>query len=212
MMSLYRCFSLMAVLLLGFALSGHAQTANDNQVRAQRIYEHFETGRGDSIYAALNDDGQRQLSPAVFNDMYRQLEMQFGKLKSAEPWEQEDAQGVTLYCRNLQFERYALRLLLAFDADGRMNTIRLVPAPAPVSVPVVEFDESLMEERDIAVETDGYRLFCQPGLCPFDLLKLGITAGLLPDAQFPFTNGQKTLQENADFLARYYLGEYYEAD
>ena len=61
-------------------------------------------------------------------------------------------------------------------------------------------------------KTDGYRLFCQPGLCPFDLLKLGITAGLLPDAQFPFTNGQKTLQENADFLARYYLGEYYEAD
>lgn len=158
MMSLYRCFSLMAVLLLGFALSGHAQTANDNQVRAQRIYEHFVTGRGDSIYAALNDDGQRQLSPAVFNDMYRQLEMQFGKLKSAEPWEQEDAQGVTLYCRNLQFERYALRLLLAFDADGRMNTIRLVPAPAPVTVPVVEFDESLMEERDITVETDGYRL------------------------------------------------------
>lgn len=157
-MSLYRCFSLMAVLLLGFALSGHAQTANDNQVRAQRIYEHFVTGRGDSIYAALNDDGQRQLSPAVFNDMYRQLEMQFGKLKSAEPWEQEDAQGVTLYCRNLQFERYALRLLLAFDADGRMNTIRLVPAPAPVSVPAVEFDESLMEERDITVETDGYRL------------------------------------------------------
>ena len=148
----------MAVLLLGFALSGHAQTANDNQVRAQRIYEHFVTGRGDSIYAALNDDGQRQLSPAVFNDMYRQLEMQFGKLKSAEPWEQEDAQGVTLYCRNLQFERYALRLLLAFDTDGRMNTIRLVPAPAPVTVPVVEFDESLMEERDIAVETDGYRL------------------------------------------------------
>lgn len=61
-------------------------------------------------------------------------------------------------------------------------------------------------------KADGYRLFCQPGLCPFDLLKLGITAGLLPDAQFPFTNGQKTLQENADFLARYYLGEYYEAD
>lgn len=57
---------------------------------------------------------------------------------------------------------------------------------------------------------EGYRLFCQPGCCPFDLLKLGTTLGLLPDARFPFHNGRRLLQDNWDFVARYYLGEYYE--
>ena len=60
--------------------------------------------------------------------------------------------------------------------------------------------------------TEGYRLFCQPGLCPFDLLRFGMQAGYLSDARFPFHHGKSLLQENWDFLARYYLGEYYEGD
>lgn len=57
---------------------------------------------------------------------------------------------------------------------------------------------------------EGYRLFCQPGCCPFDLLKLGMLTGLLPEVRFPFPHGKKLLQDNWDFVARYYLGEYYE--
>lgn len=59
---------------------------------------------------------------------------------------------------------------------------------------------------------EGYALFCQPGRCPFDLLKLGMSLGLLPDARFPFHHGKPLLQDNWDFVARYYLGEYYEGD
>ena len=33
---------------------------------------------------------------------------------------------------------------------------------------------------------------------------------LLPEAQFPFENGKALLHENWDFVARWYLGEYYE--
>lgn len=57
---------------------------------------------------------------------------------------------------------------------------------------------------------EGYQLFCQPGCCPFDLLKLGMTTGLLPEVRFPFHHGKQLLQDNWDFVARYYLGEYYE--
>ena len=64
----------------------------------------------------------------------------------------------------------------------------------------------------VRAATEGYRLFCQPGYCPFDLLKFGIHRGLLTDAQLPFTHGQEILQAYADFLMRYYLGPYYEAD
>ena len=143
-------------LLGGSALKGRAQ--DDSQARAERIYTYFVEGRGDSIYAALNDEAQRQVSPQVFNDTYRQLEAQFGALQSTGTWTQEAMQGVELCYRDLQFERYRLRLLVAFDADGRMNTLRVMPAPAPAEAPQPVFDETVMEERDITVETDGYRL------------------------------------------------------
>lgn len=143
-------------LLGGSALKGWAQ--DDRRARAERIYEHLVEGRGDSIYAALNDEAQRQLSPAVFADTWRQLTGQFGALKSAGAWTQEAVQGVELCRRDLTFERYRLRLLVGFDADGRLNTIRVVPAPEPAGAPAVAFDRTLMEERDTVVVTDGYRL------------------------------------------------------
>lgn len=61
-------------------------------------------------------------------------------------------------------------------------------------------------------EEEAYELFCEQGLCPFDLLKYGMEHQLLPDAQFPFENGQKLLHENWDFVARWFLGEYYEGE
>lgn len=57
---------------------------------------------------------------------------------------------------------------------------------------------------------EGYELFCQPGACPFDLLKYGMTKGILPDVALPFPKGKETLHSYWDFIARYYLKEYYE--
>lgn len=61
-------------------------------------------------------------------------------------------------------------------------------------------------------EEEAYELFCEEGLCPFDLLKYGMEHNLLLEAQFPFENGKELLQENWDFVARWFLGEYYEGE
>ena len=135
-----------SILVLLFLLNGggwKGWAQDNNLARAERIYTHLVEARGDSIYAALNAEAQRQLSPTVFNDTWKQMEKQFGPFKSAGEWELEQAQGMTLYCRNLTFERYTLRLLLVFDTDGRMNTIRMVPAPVQATTPAVTFDETL---------------------------------------------------------------------
>ncbi|OKZ07169.1 MAG: hypothetical protein BHV75_17175 [Bacteroides oleiciplenus] len=58
--------------------------------------------------------------------------------------------------------------------------------------------------------TRGYKLFTHPGACPCDLLKYGMTKGLFPDLQLPFPGGKEVLQEFWDFIARYFLCEYYE--
>jgi len=61
-------------------------------------------------------------------------------------------------------------------------------------------------------EEEAYELFCEQGLCPFDLLKYAMESGKLPEAQFPFENGKELLHQNWDFVARWFLGEYYEGE
>ena len=58
----------------------------------------------------------------------------------------------------------------------------------------------------------GYKLFTYPGTCPFDLLKYGMAKSLLPDMQLPFPGGKEVLHDNWDFIARYFLCEYYEGE
>lgn len=61
-----------------------------------------------------------------------------------------------------------------------------------------------------AAASKGYRFFTYPGACPFDALKYGMVKGLLPDLQLPFPGGKEVLHEYWDFIARYFLYEYYE--
>lgn len=148
-------------LLLWLFLSGpiHAAFAQDtHRVRAQHIYEWFVAGRGDSIHAALNKELQGKLAPALFDDSFRQAERMFGKLKSAGNWQTDSAEGITLHYRDIEFERYSLRFIVAFDADGGMNTIRLAPVPAVSAVPPVVYDDAKMSERAFTVGADGFRL------------------------------------------------------
>ena len=56
-------------------------------------------------------------------------------------------QGITIYYSDVEFERYNLRFLVAFDADGALNTIRLVPAPAVSTAQPVAYDKTKMDER-----------------------------------------------------------------
>lgn len=142
--------------LLGYVCAVHAQ--DGHMVRAQRIYEQFVAGRGDSIHAALNKELQAELSPVVFNDTFRQTEKTFGKLQSEGDWHTDSVQGVTVYYRDLVFERYSLRFILAFDADGGMNTIRLAPVPALSFAKPVAYDAAKITEREITVGAEGFEL------------------------------------------------------
>ena len=162
----------MAGLLLGHVASLHAQ--QDHMARARHIYDLFVANEADSIHAALNDELKAQLSPAMFKDMLPQVERQFGKLQQAGSWQSDVVQGYLLYYRDLQFERYTLRFLLSFDDDGRLNTIRLMPAPAPAAAAPQAYDSAGVEERALTVGADGFRL-------PATLaLPKGLPAGKVP--------------------------------
>lgn len=62
-----------------------------------------------------------------------------------------------------------------------------------------------------ATATDkAYKLFTYPGACPFDVLKYAMAKGLLPDLQLPFPGGKEVMSQYWDFVARYFLAEFYE--
>lgn len=57
---------------------------------------------------------------------------------------------------------------------------------------------------------EGYSIFCDKGCCPFDLLKYAMAHNLIPEVAFPFENGKKLLHDNWDFIARWFLREWFE--
>lgn len=69
-------------------------------------------------------------------------------------------------------------------------------------------NEAIYDESRAVAE--GYKVFTDKGYCPFDLLKHAMERNLFPAAQLPFENGKEILEKNWDFIARYFLGEYYE--
>ncbi len=125
--------------------------------RARRIYDYFLAGQGDSIHAALRPDLREQLPAAAFAEMFGQLEQQFGKLQTAGDWQTAEAGGQPIVYRDLNFERGALRFLVAFDADGTLNTIRLVPVPASPTASLPP-DSAAVVEREVATGAPGFSL------------------------------------------------------
>lgn len=79
----------------------------------------------------------------------------------------------------------------------------------PDVAPYFADKRNLLYNAELA-EEEAYELFCEAGLCPFDLLKYGMEHNLLPEAQFPFDDGNALLHDNWDFVARWFLGEFYE--
>ena len=126
--------------------------------RARELLEFTLAGQGDSVHVRLNEQVRKAVAPGVFSQTLQQLESQFGKYQSHSDWKTDTAGNITLYYTDVQFERYALRFITAFDADGKANTIRFAPVPAPSVVSAIKVDETKMEEKPIEVVCGKFRL------------------------------------------------------
>lgn len=145
------------LLLLGNVWNVSAQETQ-GFVREQRIYDLFVAGQGDSLHTALCPDFQKKFTPVALSGLYRQLEQQFGKLQSAGEWHTDTVQHFALSYRDMQFEKFKLRFALAFDGEGKVNSLTVTPAPAATTAQPVAYDKEKMEEREVTVETDGFQL------------------------------------------------------
>ena len=141
-------------LFLFLSLSAFAQA---DEAHAERAYDYFAAGQGDSLYAMCTPTMQEKVTPAVLGGMMAQLEAQFGKLQSHGTWERHEAGGFVLYLMPMQFEKYAMRMQFTLDAEGRLAGLFVQPAAAPAaSAPLCDDDEVL--QRDIMVTTGDFKM------------------------------------------------------
>lgn len=80
---------------------------------------------------------------------------------------------------------------------------------APDIATCLAAEDNPFYDRSVATSI-GYQLFTVKGACPFDLLKYALEQDLLKDVRLPFEGGHELLFDNWDFVARWYLGDYYE--
>lgn len=183
---------MLIMLLGGVALMASAQ--NTEMQRAKKIFDLIATAQGDSVYAYFNDNLRTQLTPALFNDTFSQLEKQVGKFKSMGEWHTEAVGSAPLYYCDVAFAMYSLRFIVAFDADGRVNTIRFAPVPStPKAAPLVSND--LFEESDIEISTGNFKL---PGTLTLPKSREAASVVILVHGSGP-TDRDETLGPNKPF-------------
>lgn len=160
---------LTVVLAVCLGLGVWAQQQSDLQ-RAQRIYDLLKEAQGDSVMHYMNDQVRAAVSAQMLGATFAQLQMQMGELKEVSEWQEDTMYGVHVYYRDLTFEKAALRLLLAFDADGRANTLRFVPVPKAPAVSQKTADQvpDGLREKSVEVCTGSFKL---PGTLTMPLSK-----------------------------------------
>lgn len=151
---------LLLLLLLTAAVSSSAQAA-DTFNREQKIYNLFVTGQGDSLHTMLCEDFKTKLSPSMLGAIYKQLEMQFGGFLADGEWNEGTVQQTAVYYRDMQFEKMRLRFMLAYDGEGKINSLTVTPSPEQERLSSEQTASPAarnIEERDITVVTDSFRL------------------------------------------------------
>lgn len=137
--------------------------------KSENVLNKLIAGKGTELHALMRDDLKPQLPASTLGALFSQLEVQCGKLLRQGTWKTFPVNGVDIYYKDLQFEKAPLRLLLGYETNGKLNTLRIsngefVPDGTSEAA-------SLFKEKDLMVQTGEYRL---PG-------KL-----MLPDGKAPF--------------------------
>lgn len=124
--------------------------------KSERVLTYLIQGKGTDLNVFLRDDLKSQLSPEMLNGLFNQVEAQFGKLLKQGEWKKTTVAGTLLYYKDLQFEKASLRLLLSYESNGALNTLRIVPGEKvadKVSDTTIKY-----KEQNITVETGNVRL------------------------------------------------------
>ena len=126
---LKRLLFLVAFILVCILHSGAQTLLSVDEPRAERLFAMLLHNETDSLYAQLNSEVKAALRHDQLEGTMRQVETAVGAYLGHAVWQHERVAGTNVLTTLLRFERGRLKLVFAFDAQGLVSGLRLMPVP-----------------------------------------------------------------------------------
>ena len=107
-----------------------ASPSDPRTVSSEKMLGYLLENKSQEIYDSLADQVKSQVQPTTFEGALSQIETQMGKYQSHEPWMIQKFQGTEAYTTLMNFEKAQLGFIIAYDKDGKIIGINMVPAQA----------------------------------------------------------------------------------
>jgi dienelactone hydrolase len=125
----FRKLLLLPVLLLFHGTETHAQS-QEPVAHARRILELLQQGKAPEVAKEFNAQMAAALPPEVLGQVWASMGAQVGAFKSEIAQQSASVRTGTTVTLGVQFERAALNMVVAFDADNRISGLQFGPRPA----------------------------------------------------------------------------------
>ncbi|NZA26381.1 alpha/beta fold hydrolase [Luteimonas sp. SJ-92] len=148
---------LATLVLLGDMPAARADEARDRALALQAL-DRLEAGRFDEVWRTLAPQGQAAVSADQLERVWNALPLQLGPLRSRGEPVAGQAGGVRRFAIPLRFEHGTLNAFVAVDAEGRIATLLLQPAPAPEAATAPAGPGAGYAEREFVFRSAGLEL------------------------------------------------------
>ena len=107
-----------------------APADDPNTARCEEVMGYLLENKSQQIFDSLSEKIKPQVQPNTFEGAISQIEGQMGKYQGHEAWNIQQLQGLKAYTSLVNFENAQLGLVIAFDEDGKIIGLNMVPAQA----------------------------------------------------------------------------------
>jgi len=130
----------------GAAAFVHAQE-NPAVAHARRVVDQLEHAKFDDVASEFNAQVAAMMSAAQLDAVWKTIHQQFGAFASFMDDRVQPQANVTAVVLGCQFEKAAVNVIVAFDAENRIAGLRIVPRPAPRQEVAPPASSRFKEER-----------------------------------------------------------------
>jgi len=125
----------------------------------KRIFQSLRDEKFDDVAKEFNAQVAAALPVSQLRQLWASLSQQVGPFKSfIDQRSTTPAPGVTAVVLGCQFEKTALNVIVAFDAEDKIAGLRFTPRPAPNQPPAVPPSSSRFKEEPVTVGTGEWAL------------------------------------------------------
>ena len=127
--------------------------------RGKAVLELIRAGRFEDVTKQFNAQMTAGLSAAQLRQMWANLSQQVGALESiVDERVATPAPGITAAVLGCQFEKAALNVIVAFDAENKIGGLQIVPRPSAAQASAVPPASSRFKEEAVTVGTGEWAL------------------------------------------------------